>query len=100
MHYVYASPAIASFAQLVWISAHGKLCLTPLRVLAAILGLPGVVYLTMNASIRKDVKKMLGIRVQIATEATFDPSTSLASRPRELRVEESYEMHQSIASRA
>ncbi|KAI1703204.1 serpentine type 7TM GPCR chemoreceptor srt domain-containing protein [Ditylenchus destructor] len=40
-----ATPWLASIAQLVWISAHG---------------LPGVVYLTMNNTIRKDVKAMLG----------------------------------------
>ncbi|KAI1703073.1 serpentine type 7TM GPCR chemoreceptor srt domain-containing protein [Ditylenchus destructor] len=42
-----STPRMAAVAQLVWISAHG---------------MPGVVYLTMNSSMRKDVKKMLGIR--------------------------------------
>ncbi|KAI1695084.1 serpentine type 7TM GPCR chemoreceptor srt domain-containing protein [Ditylenchus destructor] len=37
---------MAAISQLVWISVHR---------------MPGVVYLTMNNSMRKDIKKMLGI---------------------------------------
>ncbi|KAH7680061.1 Protein SRT-31, partial [Aphelenchoides avenae] len=46
MHYVHANAYLAMIAQLMWISAHG---------------MPGVVYLTMNSSIRNDVLKNLGI---------------------------------------
>ncbi|KAH7716243.1 SRT-25 protein [Aphelenchoides avenae] len=46
MHYVQANAYLATIAQLMWISAHG---------------MPGVVYLTMNSSIRADVLKNLGV---------------------------------------
>ncbi|KAI1695083.1 serpentine type 7TM GPCR chemoreceptor srt domain-containing protein [Ditylenchus destructor] len=55
-----ATPTMAAISQLVWISAHG---------------MPGVVYLTMNSSMRKDVKKMLGIggnKVYVAATYTFE----------------------------
>ncbi|KAH7715194.1 Protein SRT-31 [Aphelenchoides avenae] len=64
MHYIHANEYIAAVAQLVWISAHG---------------LPGVVYLTMNASIRKDVVKMLGIgdKANRIAASTTGPFTGL-----------------------
>lgn len=62
MHYVHANAYLAMIAQLMWISAHGKLLMTMPKILYAYcLGMPGVVYLTMNSSIRNDVLKNLGI---------------------------------------
>ncbi|KAI1694249.1 serpentine type 7TM GPCR chemoreceptor srt domain-containing protein [Ditylenchus destructor] len=55
-----STPRMAAISQLVWISVHG---------------MPGVVYLTMNSSMRKNVKKMLGIgenKVPGAATHTFE----------------------------
>lgn len=65
MHYVHANVYLATVAQLMWISAHGKFWyLLSLDVSTSglhFIGMPGVVYMTMNASIRNDVLKSLGV---------------------------------------
>lgn len=61
MHFVHANAYLAMIAQLMWISAHGTLDMGTHYSQARALGMPGVVYLTMNSSIRNDVLKNLGI---------------------------------------
>lgn len=73
MHYVEANVYLAATAQLLWISAHGRVECPSVR---RSLGMPGVVYLTMNTSVRNDVLKNLGIgekgnRIQASSTGAF-----------------------------